>query len=233
MVSIVCARLGMAALATDGDAPTLPLLRANLLRNGAATSAAVQLAPAAAVAPAEAVVVESPGEGDPGAADPTPPPQPFVTDTVAEDGAVAVGLLRWGAGESVPSLCADNGSSSEGSSGSSEGAAAAGSGDGTCGETARFAPRVLDLLVASDVVYGDDLKVWQALIATLRQRAAAGTLVLIAQTRRYKKEDVFFRLLRRHFRCTALPQRVLHPSRAGQKTADGELLFTVWACQLR
>ena len=58
-------------------------------------------------------------------------------------------------------------------------------------------------------------------------------LVLLAQTRRYRKEDIFFRLLRRAFRCDALPQPCLHASRAGQKTGEGDDLFTVYACQLR
>eukprot|EP00937_MAST-01D_sp_MAST-1D-sp2_P004777 g4777.t1 len=103
-----------------------------------------------------------------------------------------------------------------------------GGGGGDSKDRPAVAPK---LVLAADVVYGEDVSVWKALLATLCDLAGCDTLVLIAQTARYPdKERVFFRLLQRRFACVALPQAALDSRFAGRKTADGVHVFSVHAC---
>jgi len=57
------------------------------------------------------------------------------------------------------------------------------------------------------------------------------TLIMLAQTRRYKREEIFFHLLRQNFTCVTFPQNTLRPRFANQRTDTGEFLFTVHACR--
>jgi len=90
-----------------------------------------------------------------------------------------------------------------------------------------------DVVLAADVVYGTDRAaraVWKALLVTLEQLLGPASLLLLAQTRRYRQEDKFFRRLRELFRCTLLPQSALGDDFGSRKAADGGPLFTVTAC---
>ena len=167
LTAIVATRLGMRVVATDGDEPTLPLLRANLAANDAAA------------------VGGSENEGQ-------------ERGWASGASGASAELLKWGSAD-----CA----------------------------AGRAPP---DLVFAADVVYGEDLSVWRALARTLQDIAGERTVVLISQTTRYaKKESIFYRLLRRHFDCVRLPQNSLQSSFANRRTAEGDLLFNVFACVKR
>ena len=167
LTAIVAARLGMRVVATDGDEPTLPLLRANLATNGVVTALLGE---------------DSESEGKKGG-------------WASSSSNASVELLKWGANDNA---------------------------------TGRTPP---DLIFAADVVYGEDLSVWRALAQTLQDISGERTVVLISQTTRYaEKESIFYRLLRRHFKCARLPQSSLHSRFANRRTAEGDLLFNVYAC---
>jgi len=116
------------------------------------------------------------------------------------DGTVGVAHVRWGNTTGLPKLC--GGSSSD---------------------------PYPDVILAADVVYGNDIQVWKALLVTMREIIGPRSLLLLAQTRRYQDEDAFFELLRRRFHCSRLPQAALGEFGV-RKTATGETLFSITAC---
>lgn len=72
--------------------------------------------------------------------------------------------------------------------------------------------KVPDLLLAADVVYGNDEKVWKSLVNTMRQCSGPDTLILVAQVRRFEfAERKFLEFCSKAFDVLLLPLRLLHP----------------------
>ena len=63
-----------------------------------------------------------------------------------------------------------------------------------------------DIILAADVVYGQDATVWAALVDTLFKLSEPHTIILLAHTHRYAADEHFFRLARRRFQVSALPR---------------------------
>ena len=60
-----------------------------------------------------------------------------------------------------------------------------------------------DVVIGADIVYGEDDEVWRLLIQSIMSIATGDTLVLLSHTRRYAKDERFFRSMRRFFDALA------------------------------
>lgn len=87
-----------------------------------------------------------------------------------------------------------------------------------------------DVLLAADVVYGNDEKVWKSLVDAMRQCSGPQTLILVAQVRRFEfAERKFLEFCSKAFEVLLLPLRLLHPDH--QVTGPGSC--SVYAMRAR
>merc|ERR1719161_2812768 len=73
----------------------------------------------------------------------------------------------------------------------------------------------LDFVLATDVVFGDDMQQWVALVETIKAVSGTNTLVVIANLRHPNREAIdraFYKPILEEFEVKQLPQSLLHPT---------------------
>ena len=73
----------------------------------------------------------------------------------------------------------------------------------------------VDLILAADIVFGNDPQIWRQLVDTLDDLSSAGTAVIMAHTPRYpEREKVFWQILGERF----LVEQISHVNRESPNT---------------
>uniref|UniRef100_A0A0G4I2H1 Uncharacterized protein n=1 Tax=Chromera velia CCMP2878 TaxID=1169474 RepID=A0A0G4I2H1_9ALVE len=88
-----------------------------------------------------------------------------------------------------------------------------------------------DLVLAADVVYGNQEGVWKQLSDTLRDVCGPETLLLLANVQRFPRGDPrgewkFYEMLQAHFHSVEIPHASLHAETAGQKNRSGSCMVS-------